>query len=136
LNFLPPLSTHRTLRQFATAWLVFFSVFGAHQYFARGHHTVGIIVMSAAVIIGLLGLIQPSSIRWLFVTWMMAAFPIGWVLSQIMLALMFYGLLTPVALFFRLRGRDVLQRKSAPDRLSFWIPKQTPRDIRSYFRQY
>jgi len=64
------------------------------------------------------------------------AFPIGWVISQIMLLLMFYVVLTPVAWIFRLRGRDMLQRKPAPARASYWVPKESPTDLRRYFRQY
>jgi hypothetical protein len=89
-----------------------------------------------AVTLGLLGLIKPAALRWLFVTWMVLAFPIGWLVSQIMLLLMFYLLITPVALLFRLQGRDPLARKPAPERTSFWSPKKVPDDVRSYFRQY
>ena len=67
---------------------------------------------------------------------MVLAFPIGWVVSQVMLLLMFYLIITPVSLFFRIQGRDALARKPAPNRASFWQPKQTPEDVRSYFRQY
>jgi hypothetical protein len=52
------------------------------------------------------------------------------------LLLLFYGLITPVALFFRVRGRDPLRRKGAPAATTFWLPKDTPQDVRSYFRQY
>ena len=126
----------RALRQFSAAWLIFFSAFGAHQYFVRGHHRVGIASIIAALIFGILGLAKPAAVRWLFITSTTLAFPIGWLLSQIMLALMFYLVLTPIALIFRLTGRDVLQRKFDPTRKSYWLPKQTPRDVRSYFRQY
>ena len=40
---------------------------------------------------------------------MVLAFPIGWTVSQVMLALMFFGLFTPIGLVFRLIGRDPLQ---------------------------
>jgi len=53
-----------------------------------------------------------------------------------MLALMFYGIITPLALLFRIRGRDLLARKPAPNRPTFWTPKQTPEDMGAYFRQY
>ncbi len=128
--------TRKSLRQFAAAWLVFFGAFGAHQYFARGHHQVGLVSMVLAAVVGVIGLLKPATIRWLFVAWMVLAFPIGWTISQVMLVLMFYLILTPVAVFFRLRGRDLLCRKPAPERKSFWLPKATPQDVRSYFRQY
>jgi len=126
----------RTLRQFAGAWLVFISALGAHQWVARGHERAGQILIAAALVVGLSGSIKPAAIRWLFVAAMVITFPLGWVISQFMLAIMFYAIITPVAVFFRLRGRDVLARKPAPDRASFWTEKSTPQDVRSYFRQY
>ncbi len=128
--------TRKALRQFAAAWLVFFLAFGAHQYLARGHHPAGVVLMVLAVLVGSVGLLRPLAIRWLFVGWMVVAFPIGWAISQLMLVLMFYLILTPVAVFFRLRGRDLLCRRRASQRQSFWTHKQTPLDVRSYFRQY
>jgi hypothetical protein len=126
----------RALRQFAAAWLVFFLALGAQQYFVRDHHRIGSALAAMAVIFGVLGLIRPFAIRWLFVVWLVMAFPIGWVISQVMLAIMFYVLITPIAVLFRLRGRDVLARKPAPEQATFWLPKEIPQDIRSYFRQY
>ena len=126
----------KTLRQFAVAWLVFFLAAGAHRYFARGQHEIGIALGGVAVAVGLLGLARPAGVRWLFVTCMVLAFPIGWLVSQVMLLLMFYLIITPVSLLFRVQGRDPLARKPAPNRATFWQPKQTPEDVRSYFRQY
>ena len=90
---------------------MFFLAFGAHQYLVRKHPSVGLALMALAVVIGVLGLIKPAAVRWLFVGWMVVAFPIGWVISLLMLLLMFYGIITPVALLFRMRGRDLLCRK-------------------------
>jgi hypothetical protein len=126
----------KVLRQFAGGWLVFISAAGAYQWLARGHERVGQGMIAAALVIGLLGLIKPTAIRWLFVAAMVLAFPIGLVVSQLMLAIMFYLVITPVAMFLRLRERDLLDRKPAPGRASFWAKKTTPQDVRSYFRQY
>ncbi len=92
--------------------------------------------MGVALVVGLLGLAKPSAVRWIFVSWMVAAFPIGWLLSSLMLLLMFYGIITPVAVLCRLLGRDLLRRRPDPHATTFWTPKQTPHDVRSYFRQY
>ena len=67
--------------------------------------------------------------------WMVAAFPIGWTISRLVIAALFVLVFTPVALVFRLAGRDALRlrRRSAP---SFWIAKQRPERVESYLRQY
>ena len=133
---LPLRPTPRALRQFAGAWLVFFLAFGAHQYLVRKHPSVGLVLMALAVVIGLLGLIKPAAVRWIYVSWMVLAFPIGWTISLLMLLVMFYCVITPVALVFRMRGRDLLCRKPVPAQTTFWLPKHMPQDVRSYFRQY
>ncbi len=133
---LPLKPTVRMLRQFAAAWLVFFLAVAVYRYFGRGQHTAGIVLGVVAIVAGVVGLIRPALVRWLFVGATIVAFPIGWVVSQVMLAVMFYGIVTPLAVLFRMRGRDLLCRKPAPGRASFWMPKETPQDLRSYFRQY
>jgi len=133
---LPLRPTPKALRQFAGTWLVFFLALGSWNYFYNGHQTFGVILVAMDLIVGPIGLFKPPTVRWIFISWMLLAFPIGWLISQIMLAVLFYLVLTPVAIVFRLKGRDLLSRKPAPDRASFWTPKQTPSDVRSYFKQY
>jgi hypothetical protein len=99
---IPMRPTAKMLRQFAAAWLVFFLVFGAHQYLARGHHALGLAIGSMALVVGVLGLVWPGAVRWIFVSWMVLAFPIGWLVSQVMLAVMLWlahavGVPVPVA---------------------------------------
>ena len=69
---------------------------------------------------GLTGLIRPGWIRWLFVGWMILAFPFGWVFSHLILAVIFYGIFFPFGLVARSRGYDPLQlARTESD--SFWV---------------
>jgi hypothetical protein len=133
---LPLRPTPRVLRQFAWAWLIIFLVLGALQYLRRGHHELGLGLGVMAVLVGGFGLARPAAVRWLYVCLTLLAFPIGWLVSQLMLFVLFYLIITPVAILFRSRGRDVLARQPAPERSSFWQPKKMPLDVRSYLRQY
>ena len=89
-----------------------------------------------ALMIGLLGLLWPRMIRPVYVGWMILAFPIGWTVSQAMLAVMFYGLFTPIGLLFRLIGRDPLHRARRGDLETYWSPKPSADDPRRYFKQF
>ena len=128
--------TNRVTRQFAAAWLIFLLAWAAHQWLARGHQTTALVLAALGIGVGGLGLAAPATIRWIYVGCMIAAFPVGWVVTQVMLALMYYCVITPVAWFLRLRGRDLLHRAPTPDRASFWTAKSLPQDLRRYFRQY
>jgi hypothetical protein len=134
---LPLRPTPRMLRQFAVAWLLFFAGVGAHQYFVRHHPARGELLAALAVVVGVLGWVKPAAIRWVYVAATVMAFPIGWVVSLVILAMMYYLVLTPVALFFRLRGRDLLRRrKPAAGEAGFWLRKGPPPEPGRYLRQY
>ena len=65
---------------------------------------------------------------------MIAAFPIGWTVSRLMIAIVFYLVITPIASVFRLVGRDLLKRRRR-DTPSYWSRKSTPTDAATYLRQ-
>jgi len=133
LTFHPPIAT---LRQFSAGWLVLFAGLGLHRWLARGDSLWGAGLIALGVLAGGAGLFRPLCMRWVFAAWMLAALPVGWLVANISLAVMFYAVLTPVALVFRLRGRDVLGRRREPGRPSYWSPIEETHDIRRYFRQY
>ena len=126
----------RLLRQFAGLWLLFFGCLACWHGLAR--HRVGLAIPLAvlALAIGLLGLLRPHSVRPVFVAWMVLAFPVGWVVGHVLLAVVFYGVFTPLGLAFRLAGRDALGRRRPADRGSYWLPKPAADGVASYFRQF
>jgi len=126
----------KILRQFSAAWLVVLVGIGMHRYVGRGQHEAGLVCAALGLGIGIPGLIQPKAVRWLFIGCMVAAFPIGWVVSKVLLMILFYGLFTPLAFLLRRQGRDSLMRKPTPGQVSFWTPKPAPKDMSSYFRPY
>jgi Saxitoxin biosynthesis operon protein SxtJ len=125
-----------TLRQFAGLWLVFFGGVALWQALVKGHPSLGLSFAALALVVGLAGLTRPEWVRFIYVGWMVLAFPIGWTVSQVMLLVMFYGLFTPIGLVFRLIGRDPLDRTRPSRRESYWVPKPTPADLRRYFKQF
>ena len=134
LSALPLKPTPRALRQFAAAWLVVFSLIGLRQILAG--HLGASAVLGAIALLGIVGLLKPAAIRWLYVGATLAAFPIGWLMTQMVLALMFYAVLTPLALLFRWRGRDALQLRCRPERKSFWTERGGPPEASRYLKQF
>ena len=126
----------KTLRQFAGLWLVVFGGIALWQALVRGRGSLGLSIGALALVVGLAGLTRPEWVRLIYIGWMVLAFPIGWTVSQVMLALMFYGLFTPIGLVFRLLGRDPLHRTRRPGVESYWTPKPAPAGPKSYFRQF
>jgi hypothetical protein len=125
----------KVLRQFAGLWLIFFGGLAGVRVW-HGHADAAAMGLAAlAVVIGALGLIRPQAVRFIYTGWMIAAFPIGWTVSQIMLAVLYFVVFTPVALVFRLMGRDSLKLRR-PGRASYWTVKPRAAKAEDYFRQF
>lgn len=138
MNFrdLPLNPTPLVLRQFAAAWILFFGVIAAVQYLVHDRTVVAATLATVAITIGPMGLIRPMWLRPIFVVWMIAVFPIGWVVSRITLLVLFFGIFTPLAIYFRVTGRDLLRLRKPADATSYWQTKPAARGPRSYFQQF
>lgn len=122
------------LRQFSAAWLAGFLMI-ALRALVHGHRNY-CYALGAIALIGFIGLLKPSAVRWLFIGATVAAFPVGWLMTQLMLAVMFYLVLTPIAFLFRWRGRDELQLKRKAERSTFWISRGGPPKAENYLKQF
>lgn len=81
------------------------------------------ILLAVALVIAVLSLMSDfirDKIIWL---WIKLAEWLGFVNSKILLSLIFFLILTPVALIFRLTGKDPMQLKRKKDSKSFYIER-------------
>jgi hypothetical protein len=122
----------KMLRQFAGLFLVVFVGWALWRTWNGQPATWTMVLAGLGIVVA--GLVWPPSVRWIYTGWMIAVFPIGWTISWLVLALLFYGVFTPVSLIFKLKRRDALglRRREAQ---SFWTAKEQPTDVATYFRQ-
>jgi len=70
-----------------------------------------------------------------YLAWMHATYPIGWCVSHLLLAAVFYFLMTPIGLILRILGHDSM-RKIDDAASSYWIERDNTSDDSHYFRQF
>ncbi|HEY1602901.1 MAG TPA: SxtJ family membrane protein [Pirellulales bacterium] len=87
------------------------------------------------VIAATLAILCPQALRWPFVGAMLLALPLGLVMGEVVLAIIYFLLFLPVSLVFRLIGRDALERGIDHRAKTYWQPKAHPPGHESYFRQ-
>jgi hypothetical protein len=80
--------------------------------------------------------ISPEAGRRLYEGWMLAALPIGWTLSHLVLGAVYYLVLTPIGLVMRLMGRDPMLRRFDRAAKSYWIERSPRADPSRHFRQF
>ena len=104
--------SRRELRQFGLIGLVAFGALGAwvfwrHSFacfqFAPGASlALAALLWSLAGLCAALALLAPRGLRPLFIGLSLVTFPIGYVVSHVLLAVLFYGVVTPVGLVLSL----------------------------------
>jgi hypothetical protein len=126
----------RDLRVFAFVQLLAAGIIGWWLHRRLGWDGLAAVVVGGSVVGLIVGLIRPGILQTVFIAWMLAAFPIGWLMSHLFLAVVYYGVVTPIGFYLRWSGRDTLQRKPRPDAKSYWVARPELPESSRYFRQF
>ena len=142
LNFRP---SERTLRQFGWIALVGFgllallawrgmAVFRAVPEPARDE--LALVLAALALLAAVFSLVHPRANWPIYVGLSVVAFPIGFVLSYVIMATLFYVVIAPVGFVMRLLGHDPMDRRFRPDARTYWVDARPARPRQSYFKQF
>ena len=135
----------RTLRQFGWIALGGFGAAAALAWTESLVFSFGLGAWRAALagalaalggLAALASLVYPPANRPLYVALTLLSYPIGFVLSYVILGALFYLLITPVGLVMRVLGRDPLERRFEPAAKTYWVDARAQRAQESYFRQF
>ena len=128
--------TGRKLRQFGVIWLLFFTAAAGFGWYRGGDLRLLAPVWAVAVAVALAGFLHLPFMRLVFVGMSYVTFPIGMTVSHLLLAIIYYLIVTPIALILRMVGRDPLERRLDTSADSYWSPHPDGEDESRYFRQF
>ena len=129
--------SHKTLRQFGLICLIMLNVIGLLLGWRFDLPKIAVIGLClGGIVLFVLSRISAKFLKPVYVGLMVISFPIGWVISHLVMVLFFFGVITPVGLVFRLLGRDALHRKWDRQAESYWVKYPRPDSVKRYFRQF
>ena len=83
-----------------------------------------------------LGIMIPILLKPIYILWMTFAVILGWVMTRVVLSLVFYLIITPIALITRLIGKDFLTLKSKKLE-SYWNNRDSSIELnQDYTKQF
>ncbi len=126
--------SRQQLLGFSLAWLVFFGSWGVVAW-SKAEPTLARGLWALAGGIPLAGLFFPRGLRLVYIALSYATYPIGFVVSHVVLAIIYYLVFTPIGLIMRLLRYDPLTRRFDAKATSYWQERTNPKSIASYFRQ-
>jgi len=125
--------TRRQLRQFGLLCLVALPILG--WFWGATWTWIAILFVIACIVAGL-SYLRPWLIRPLFIGLILITAPIGLVVGELAMLLIYFTIFLPISLLFRLVQRDALQLRIDRVRESYWQAKAEPKDVASYYRRY
>jgi hypothetical protein len=85
---------------------------------------------------GLFSLTWPKANKALFLGLTVLTYPIGIVMSYLIMGVLFFGVFAPIGALLRASGSDPMQRGVRGDATSYWSSARAKRSKESYFRQF
>lgn len=122
------------LRKFGLLVGGVFAVLGAWFLFRHKHEALGMVFLVCGGLLLVFGAFAPQLLRHVHLAWMGLAMTLGWVVSRLLLILLFCGIVVPIGLVARLVGKRFLDLPRRGERETMWIPR--PAKTPNYERLY
>ena len=118
-------------RKFGLVMAVAIAVVTLIHWALRGH-LVTWPFYAVAIFLGL-ALLMPAALKPVFVAWMKLAEVLNWIMTRVLLSIIFYLMITPMRPLVRLFSGDPLKRRFEPEAESYWEePEEQPDDPERY----
>jgi hypothetical protein len=125
------------LRQFGLTAVIVLGIVAISLRFVFGVAGIAaVFVAGAGLCIFVVSLVSVKAARIIYLGLTLAALPVGFVISILLMAAFYFFILTPVGLVFKLLGRDALARKFRTDAPTYWTSHTQSRDQERYFHQF
>jgi hypothetical protein len=112
-------------RSFGVVFFVVFSIYGLWPLL-RQPREVRLWALIAGGVFLLLALVAPKVLAPLNKVWTLLGLFLGKIVNPIVMALLFFFTITPIALLMRVMGKDGLRRRFEKGSASYWIERKPP----------
>ena len=124
-------------RRFGALFALIAAVGAAYLHLKHAQTLAAALLAVTALVLVLVTAWRPQALRHPLRAWLAFGMLLGRIVSPVVLAIMYYLLIAPVAAIGRWTGRDELRLKRAAHLTSYWIDREAPGPTaESFHRQF
>ena len=125
----------KSLRKFGLSVGAVFCIL-ALWMFLKNHFPLALSILGiVGVLLMVMALTIPKALKEIYKVWMGMAFAIGWVVSRIILAILFFLVVTPIGFIAQLFGKEFMDIRKNKRRNTYWIERNERKKI-NYEKMY
>ena len=106
------------IRKFGITIGLFLMIFSGFLFW-RGKESFEILLVSGLMLC-VLGFTIPVVLKPVYWIWMILAIILGWIMTRVILSLLFYIVITPIGFFSRLSGNRFLDLEWDKSKVTYW----------------
>ena len=107
-------------------------VFLTIQFYNTNNLNIYISILGVFILI--MTFLKPNYLKPLTVLWIKFGVLLGSVVAPIVMAIIFFGVMTPIGIILKLFGKDLLKLKKTKNKKSFWI--KVTKEVSTMERQF
>src|SRR3989338_10124582 len=116
-------SSKEDLRKFGLTLGIVFGLITAIIFWKHRELNLGLVGISSFFL--LFTFLCPGFLKPIQKIWMALALCMGWVMTRVLLGVVFYFVMTPISFIAKLTGKKFLNLGSTPDVQSYWVDRQS-----------
>ncbi len=122
----------KDLQTFAYIWAGIFTVIGLYPLLDGAD--IRIWSIAIAIVFIAIVLIKPTILTGFYKVWIKIGDFIGGIISKIIMFILYFGLFTPISIFLKILGKDLLNKKVDKSPESYWIEREKqPESMKNQF---
>jgi len=120
------------LQTFAYIWAGIFTVIGLYPLLDGAD--IRIWSIAIAIVFIAIVLIKPTILTSFYKVWIKIGDFIGGIISKVIMFILYFGLFTPISIFLKILGKDLLNKKVDKSPESYWIEREKqPESMKNQF---
>jgi hypothetical protein len=100
------------------------------------HRGAGWPLVAIGTVLLLVAGLAPLRLKWVHGPWMIVSLALGWVVTRILLTMVFFLVVTPIGLLQRLLGKRLIEIAFDADAVTYWQPRTARVTSEDYEKQF
>ncbi|MGA3086744.1 MAG: SxtJ family membrane protein [Thermodesulfobacteriota bacterium] len=128
-----PKSGEKELRKFAVTLFFALGMLGAILVWRK--RDIGFVLWGIGIAALLMAWVQPTALKPVYKYWMKLALVLGSISSHVILAFLYYLVLTPIGLVMRVLGKNPLALRLEKKTGSYWIQRENRKNDKQCYEK-